>query len=184
MGDKRLATTNIQGIIVKNKTNMKKMNRNEWIAVAVSIALLASLFYGGAFLGLFSTTDNTPTIMSTDTPSGVEITDVQKGTGDIAGAGDTVKVQYSGAFTDGKVFDSSYSRGVPFEFVLGVSQVIKGWDEGINGMRVGGKRHLVVSPEYGYGPADYGPIPANSTLVFDVELVGVAHPTTTPVIAE
>ena len=163
---------------------MKKMTRNEWIAVAVSMALLAFLFYGGAFMGLFTTTTNTATDMSTDTPTGVQITDIQMGTGDIATAGDTVSVQYKGAFTDGKVFDSSYERGEPIKFTLGVNQVIRGWDEGINGMRVGGKRHLVISPDYGYGPSAYGPIPANSTLVFDVELVGVAHPTSTPAAAQ
>ena len=158
------------------------MTRNEWIAVAVSMTLLAFLFYGGAFMGLFTTTDNITTDMSTATSTGVEITDVQKGTGDIAAVGDTVSVQYKGAFTDGKVFDSSYDRGEPIKFTLGVNQVIRGWDEGINGMRVGGKRHLVISPDYGYGPSAYGPIPANSTLIFDVELVGVTHPTTTPTV--
>ena len=77
------------------------------------------------------------------------------------------------SLVDGKVFDTSLARKEPFQFVLGVGQVIKGWDDGIVGMRVGGKRILSVPPELGYGPNDYGPIPGNSTLIFEVELLKV-----------
>jgi FKBP-type peptidyl-prolyl cis-trans isomerase len=89
-------------------------------------------------------------------------------------AGKTVRVHYSGKLTNGKVFDSSYTRGEPIEFVLGRGQVIKGWDEGIALMKVGGKATLTIPPELGYGQRGAGGvIPPNATLIFDVELVNV-----------
>ena len=103
----------------------------------------------------------------------VSIQDTLVGTGDIAGAGDRVTVHYTGRFIDGTIFDSSLTRGEPFQFILGVGQVIKGWDDGVAGMRVGGKRILSVPPELGYGANDYGPIPGGSTLIFEIELLKV-----------
>jgi FKBP-type peptidyl-prolyl cis-trans isomerase len=103
----------------------------------------------------------------------IQIIEVQKGTGTEAVNGKTVYVHYTGTFTDGKKFDSSLDRGQPLPFVLGSGNVIKGWDMGILGMKVGGKRHLVISPELAYGSQANGPIPANSTLIFDVELMDV-----------
>ncbi len=91
----------------------------------------------------------------------------------VAAAGDTVSVNYIGTLQNGTKFDSSYDRGQPISFVLGAGQVIQGWDEGIVGMKVGDKKHLVISPEKGYGSQAVGPIPANSTLIFDIELVGI-----------
>jgi FKBP-type peptidyl-prolyl cis-trans isomerase len=105
--------------------------------------------------------------------SQVSIQDVVVGGGVAAATGNRVVVHYTGKFIDGNVFDSSVTRGEPFQFVLGAGQVIKGWDEGIVGMRVGGKRILSVPPELGYGANDYGPIPGNSTLIFEVELLKV-----------
>lgn len=87
--------------------------------------------------------------------------------------GNTVKVHYTGWLTDGTKFDSSADHGEPFEFRLGAGNVIKGWDEGIAGMRVGGRRQLRIPPALAYGPRAVGPIPANATLIFDVELVEV-----------
>lgn len=107
------------------------------------------------------------------TASGLQYQDVVVGTGATAKAGDMVSVHYLGTFTDGKKFDSSYDRGEPFQFKLGAGMVIKGWDEGVAGMKVGGKRKLIIPPSLGYGPQDYGPIPGNSTLLFDVELVSI-----------
>ena len=99
--------------------------------------------------------------------------DVVAGEGDTAEVGDRVVVNYVGHFVDGTVFDSSVARNEPFQFVLGSGQVIKGWDIGIAGMKVGGQRLLSIPPELGYGSTDYGPIPANSTLVFEVQLLKV-----------
>ncbi|MEW6093116.1 MAG: FKBP-type peptidyl-prolyl cis-trans isomerase [Chloroflexota bacterium] len=109
------------------------------------------------------------------TASGLEFTEITAGTGAQAVAGKTVKVHYTGKFPDGKVFDSSVSRGEPIEFVLGQGRVIKGWDEGIALMKVGGKAVLTIPPHLAYGErgAGGGVIPPNATLVFDVELVEV-----------
>jgi FKBP-type peptidyl-prolyl cis-trans isomerase len=105
------------------------------------------------------------------TPSGLKITVLAKSHG--AASGDQVSVNYSGKLTDGTEFDNSYKRGEPIKFVLGQGTVIKGWDEGLLGMQVGEKRRLVIPPELGYGPTGQGPIPANATLIFEVELVGL-----------
>lgn len=91
-----------------------------------------------------------------------------------AKAGDKVKVHYVGTLPDGTEFDSSRKRGEPFEFTLGGGQVIKGWDKGIAGMKVGEKKKLVIPPEDGYGSRPMGKIPPNSTLHFDVELMGIS----------
>lgn len=106
-------------------------------------------------------------------PSGTTYVDVEVGTGEEAVAGKTVSVHYTGTLTNGTKFDSSLDRGEPIEFALGSGRVIQGWDEGIAGMKVGGKRKLTIPPAAGYGDSATGPIPPNSTLLFDVELMGV-----------
>lgn len=110
--------------------------------------------------------------------NGLEMQDVVVGDGKEAKEGDTVSAHYLGTLSDGKKFDSSYDRGEPFTFVLGEGFVIKGWDLGLVGMRVGGKRKLVIPPGLGYGSNSVGDgiIPPNSTLYFDIELVGVKLP--------
>ncbi len=98
---------------------------------------------------------------------------LQPGTGQAAQKGDQISVHYTGTFLDGTKFDSSLDRGEPFTFTLGTGEVIRGWDEGMVGMRVGEKRKLTIPPEFAYGDQNVGPIPTNSTLVFEVELLGI-----------
>src|SRR5258707_9385238 len=110
----------------------------------------------------------------TTTSSGLQYWDITVGSGATAVAGSTVKVHYSGFLTTGEKFDSSRDRGEPFSFPLGAGQVIKGWDEGVAGMKVGGQRQLRIPPALGYGAAGAGgSIPPNATLIFDVELLEV-----------
>ena len=104
----------------------------------------------------------------------LKIEDLNVGTGAEAVAGKTVNVHYTGWLTNGTKFDSSVDRGQPFSFSLGAGQVIQGWDKGVAGMKVGGKRKLTIPPELGYGARGAGRvIPPNATLVFEVELLGV-----------
>ncbi len=107
------------------------------------------------------------------TGEGLQITDVVVGTGPEARSGQTVAVHYTGTLADGTKFDSSKDRGQPFSFTLGTGQVIKGWDQGIVGMKVGGTRTLVIPPALGYGDRGTGPIPPNATLNFEVELLAI-----------
>ncbi len=110
----------------------------------------------------------------TKTASGLQYWDIKVGTGQEAKSGDHVKVHYTGWLTNGKKFDSSVGTGKPFEFTIGAGDVIKGWDEGVTGMKVGGKRQLRIPPALAYGDRGYpGVIPANSTLIFDIQLVGI-----------
>jgi FKBP-type peptidyl-prolyl cis-trans isomerase len=109
----------------------------------------------------------------TTTASGLQYRDEQVGTGAEAKRGDHVAVHYTGTLQDGKKFDSSRDRGRPFEFDLGAGMVIRGWDEGVAGMKIGGRRTLVIPPDLAYGARGQGPIPPNSTLNFDVELLGI-----------
>jgi len=114
----------------------------------------------------------------TKTESGLEYRDVKEGTGATAKAGNTCKMHYTGWLWEGgkkgKKFDSSVDSGQPFPFTLGVGDVIKGWDEGVAGMKVGGKRELLIPAKLGYGARGFpGHIPPNATLFFEVELLGV-----------
>lgn len=112
-------------------------------------------------------------------PSGLRFVDQQPGGGSTLGVrpeqGQNVSVHYTGWLTDGTKFDSSVDRGQPFVFRLGLGQVIKGWDEGVAGMGLGGKRRLIIPPQLGYGERGTQGIPPNSTLIFDVELLSIAN---------
>jgi FKBP-type peptidyl-prolyl cis-trans isomerase len=115
---------------------------------------------------------------STTSPSAgggsLVVEDLVVGTGATAASGDTVSVHYLGTFTDGRKFDSSYDRGTPYTFRLGTGAVIPGFDQGVTGMKVGGKRRLTIPPSLAYGSAGSGSIPPNTTIVFEVELVSIA----------
>lgn len=153
------------------------MNRNERIAVGVGLVVVGILL-----IGIVNTISVTPASNDlavqeserTMQTQGLIIEDVVVGEGGEAVAGKLVTAHYVGTLPDGTKFDSSRDRGTPFQFVLGVGYVIKGWDLGIEGMKVGGTRKLVVSPELGYGSRAIGAIPPNSTLHFEVELLDVA----------
>jgi peptidylprolyl isomerase len=107
------------------------------------------------------------------TPSGLQYTDLVIGNGAWPKRGQTVVVHYTGWLTNGTKFDSSHDRNEPAKFPIGVRRVVRGWDEGLATMQVGGKRRLVIPPELGYGNKPTGKIPPNSTLVFDIELLGI-----------
>jgi peptidylprolyl isomerase len=137
---------------------------------ALALALLAALSPFGR--------SDAATNQVIEMPNGLKYTDDNAGDGAEATAGKKVSVHYTGWLSDdgakGKKFDSSVDRGQPFQFTLGAHQVIAGWDEGVAGMKVGGKRTLVIPPELGYGARGAGGvIPPNATLIFDVELLGV-----------
>jgi FKBP-type peptidyl-prolyl cis-trans isomerase len=108
-----------------------------------------------------------------ETKSGLKYVEIKEGTGEPAKAGDGVAVHYTGWLDDGTVFDSSVDRGQTLKFILGARKVIKGWDEGVAGMKPGGKRKLIIPPELAYGPRQVGIIKPNSQLTFEVELVEI-----------
>lgn len=129
---------------------------------------------------------NQDTSFTVPSPTGTQKTanlkseDEKVGNGAEAKSGDTVTVNYVGTLTNGKQFESTYDRKEPFTFTLGQGQVIPGWDKGITGMRVGGKRKLTIPPELGYGAVAQRTIPANSTLIFEIELLSVTPGTAQP----
>jgi FKBP-type peptidyl-prolyl cis-trans isomerase len=132
-------------------------------------------------ISIFATRPSKKQSLATPTPvSTIEkvedkltIQDEVVGTGTEATAGKSVTVNYAGTLTNGTKFDSSYDRGTPFSFNLGAGEVIQGWDQGVAGMKVGGKRKLTIPPGLGYGAQTVGSIPANSTLIFEIELLSV-----------
>jgi FKBP-type peptidyl-prolyl cis-trans isomerase len=147
------------------------------------LRLLTTLFALGFAVGCG---DNSPTAVSieqttfapslgvdlaqsTKLPSGLYYRDIMPGTGATLASGQTVGMRYTGSFANGDVFDSNPAPKPVFSFRLGAGQVIKGWDQGLPGMKVGGRRQLIIPPELAYGPNDYGPIPGNSVLVFTVD---------------
>lgn len=147
--------------------------------VAVFIVLFCAVLYGQTTAHKSTTARpaaSGPTKVTGDgvkTESGLQYWDIKVGTGEPAKDGDHVKVHYTGWLTSGKKFDSSVG-GPPFDFTIGKGDVIKGWDEGVTGMKVGGKRQLRIPPNLAYGEKGYpGVIPANSTLIFDIRLVAV-----------
>jgi FKBP-type peptidyl-prolyl cis-trans isomerase len=158
------------------------MKQNFFLVLTVFAVLGVASGCGSSDKANTSTTPSTPSTSSpmkvtgqpTTTASGLQFWDIVVGTGATATPGSMVRVHYSGFLTTGQKFDSSRDRGEPFSFPLGQGQVIKGWDEGVAGMKVGGQRQLRIPPQLGYGAEGAGgAIPPNATLIFDVELLAV-----------
>jgi len=146
------------------------MTRLRIVFISMTLVLTPALGWGGTM----TVSEKGPNADGITTRSGLTYVDQVIGTGDLAVAGKTTTVHYTGWLENGKKFDSSVDRGQPFSFPLGAGQVIKGWDEGVEGMKVGGKRKLTIPASLGYGARGAGGvIPPNATLVFDVELLGV-----------
>lgn len=158
------------------------------VAVALAVVVALGLMFFGQMI--FTSPDsglNEDAIMAelmqgdaqggqpAEPPGGLTMTDTVEGQGAEAAPGDTLSVHYTGMLPDGTVFDSSQARG-PFSFVVGQGTVIQGWDQGLIGMKEGGKRTLIIPPSMGYGNQDLGVIPPNSTLIFEVELLTVTKP--------
>lgn len=138
------------------------------IAVVLALAVVSIFFIFNPFTTL---SNNPDSLAASAAGSQLVIQDEVVGTGAEAKTGDTLTVNYTGKLANGSVFDTSVGK-TPFKFTLG-GQVIAGWNQGLQGMKVGGKRILIIPPNLAYGPNDYGPIPGNSTLTFEVELLDV-----------
>lgn len=155
------------------------MSKSFFITLIISLVALGIFVY--FIFGLYpqSPAAETPNSQSLEktTPTSTEkitIEDLTPGEGPEVKSGDTVRIHYTGTLVNGTKFDSSYDHGSePFETQIGVGRVIKGWDEGVVGMKVGGKRKLIIPPSLGYGAQDMGTIPPNSTLIFELELVEI-----------
>lgn len=144
------------------------------IKIIITIIVISAVFYGGNYyIKKMDLTSSSQTTQQENAPK-PKIEILQEGSGAAAKDGDNVSVHYTGTLENGEKFDSSLDRGQPFQFTLGVGQVIKGWDEGIVGMKTGEKRKLTIPPELGYGTKGVsGKIPPNSTLIFEVEMLKI-----------
>jgi len=151
---------------------MINLEKREWVAVVVGVFVVGFFFiFGPGLISVFNNNDN-QNISFSSGPE-IDIENILIGGGKMAIAGSRVTVHYTARFTDGQILASSIIQGEPVQFLLGVGQVIEGWDKGIVNMREGGKRIITVPPEMGYGFVDYGPVPAGSTLIFEIDLLRV-----------
>jgi peptidylprolyl isomerase len=154
---------------------MRAYSRRHLMAACAAIATLSIVSTGSLIMTGDASAQSAKPLT---TSSGLQMIDTQAGTGAQPKQGQTAVVHYTGYLNDngkkGKKFDSSVDRGQPFEFPVGAGRVIKGWDEGVGSMKVGGKRTLIIPPQLGYGERGAGNvIPPNATLIFDIELLGV-----------
>ena len=149
---------------------MQNFKSKNSLVISIIILIVAAV-------GLYFMSRGGSQKMATNPTSGLQITVLTQGSGAEIKNGQMASVNYTGTFTDGKKFDSNvdpaFKHVQPFQFTVGGRQVIAGWDQGVLGMKVGEKRKLVISPELGYGANPVGPIPANSTLIFEVELLAI-----------
>jgi FKBP-type peptidyl-prolyl cis-trans isomerase len=160
--------------------SLKETTMTKQLVVIAIILALAAVFVFAQTAARKAATPNTSapskvTGPGVKTDSGLQYWDIRVGNGEVAKEGSHVRVHYTGWLTTGKKFDSSVDAGKAFDFTIGNGEVIKGWEEGVSGMKVGGKRQLRIPPELGYGAdgTPGGPIPPNATLIFDVQLLGV-----------
>lgn len=144
------------------------------VLLFIIVALLVNVLLKRTPAPSAPSTPSTPVVE--DTSIGLQTEILKEGEGDVATTGDQISVHYIGTLTDGTPFDSSRDRGTPFTLTLGTGSVIKGWEEGLVGMKVGELRRLTIPAELGYGDRAVSTIPANSTLIFEVELLSVQHP--------
>ncbi len=156
---------------------MKRSQLTTAIAVTAALAAVAFFFIFKAPL-TSQTQTTTPAPITSTTTAKLVVQDEETGTGAQAKTGMQVTVNYTGKLQDGTVFDSSIGKQ-PFSFILGAGRVIPGWYQGLQGMKVGGKRLLIIPPELAYGPQQVGKIPANSTLIFEVEMLKVSDASST-----
>lgn len=161
---------------------MKNLSKKEWIAVSVGIIFVGYTLFGSDIINLFqkNTVNNNSlgAVTGSNLPNnGVTVKDVLVGQGAEVKQGQLVSVNYVLSLVDGTVIQNSKDFGKPFPFTLGAGEVIPGWEMGFVGMRVGGVRTITIPPELAYGPNQVGPIPANSTLVFTIELLDATNAT-------
>lgn len=155
---------------------MKKLSKKEWVAVAAAVIFVAYTMFGGDIMSLFQNNMSDDVLASVAVGSdeksgGLIVNDVVTGQGQVVKDGQKITAHYILSLSDGTVIQNSKDFGVPFQFTLGAGEVIKGWEMGFAGMKVGGVRTIIIPAELAYGSNQVGPIPPNSTLIFTVELI-------------
>lgn len=160
---------------------MNKLSKEQYIGVAIALLLALFMFFGfggvqKVFNGQSSENSLNPIADINNINENSMTEENTNSDTKVAEAGDTITVHYNGTFENGTKFDSSYDRGQPFSFVLGAGLVIKGWDQGLIGAKEGEKKRLVLPPELAYGASGQGPIPPNTTLIFEVEVLDIEKP--------
>lgn len=159
---------------------MGKLSKREWIAIALSITFIVYVFYSGDLMRQFRMSMNAGASMDQNVMNfeldskEVVVNDLIIGDGEETAFGDTLTVHYILALVDGTIIENSKNFGMPLTFTLGVDRLIEGWEQGVVGMKKGGIRTLIIPSHLAYGSVEMGPIPANSTLIFTIELVDIA----------